>query len=64
LTTASTTGVQFPAEAVVELFSFPSCPDSASFPMDTSSSYPGSKAAEAWSYTSTSPVRLHDVVLS
>jgi hypothetical protein len=51
----------------------------ASYPMDTRGSFPESKAAEseadhsppsstevknAWSYTSTPPVRLHGVVLS
>jgi hypothetical protein len=31
--------------------------------MGTRSSFPGGKAAGAWSYTSTPPIRLHGMVL-
>jgi hypothetical protein len=36
----------------------------ASYPMGTRNCFPGGKAAGAWSYTSTPPIRLHGVVLS
>jgi hypothetical protein len=35
----------------------------ASCPMDTRGSFPGGKAAGAWSYTSSPPLHLHGVVL-
>jgi hypothetical protein len=36
----------------------------ASYPMGTRGSFPGGKAAESWSCTSTPPIRLHGVVLN
>jgi len=36
----------------------------ASYPMGTRKLFPRGKAAEAWSYTCTPPIRLHGVVLN
>jgi len=49
-----------------EFFSSPPCPDWlwGSYPIGTRGSFPGGKAARAWSYISIPPILLNGVVLS